>query len=198
MNGADGEKKQIEENALSMKQAMEAARKSANDLEELNHVLRDQVEQLQKKAAHYDEIVKISAAIKSENEQLSRQQEELSRQLANETAAKKDYEEQTGKLTAMVRDLEHAAAENKMQLAGLNSQLKEQETDCRNRLKQAQMQADLAMERLLQPKNGKCRKNSASLTGKMPASSRNLNISGHLLMLLPAKIQGILRSRQYE
>ena len=73
------EKKQIEENALSMKQAMEAARKSANDLEELNHVLRDQVEQLQKKAAHYDEIVKISAAIKSENEQLSRQQEELSR-----------------------------------------------------------------------------------------------------------------------
>jgi methyl-accepting chemotaxis protein len=64
------EKKQIEENALSMKQAMEAARKSANDLEELNHVLRDQVEQLQKKAAHYDEIVKISAAIKSENEQL--------------------------------------------------------------------------------------------------------------------------------
>lgn len=146
------EKKQIEENALSMKQAMEAARKSANDLEELNHVLRDQVEQLQKKAAHYDEIVKISAAIKSENEQLSRQQEELSRQLANETAAKKDYEEQIGKLTAMVRDLEHAAVENKMQLAGLNSQLKEQETDCQNRLKQAQMQADLAMERAVAAK----------------------------------------------
>ena len=131
---------------------MEAARKSANDLEELNHVLRDQVEQLQKKAAHYDEIVKISAAIKSENEQLSRQQEELSRQLANETAAKKDYEEQIGKLTAMVRELEHAAAENKMQLAGLNSQLKEQETDCQNRLKQAQMQADLAMERAVAAK----------------------------------------------
>ena len=177
------EKKQIEENALSMKQAMEAARKSANDLEELNHVLRDQVEQLQKKAAHYDEIVKISAAIKSENEQLSRQQEELSRQLANETAAKKDYEEQIGKLTAMVRELEHAAAENKMQLAGLNSHR------CRRILR---------WNGLLQPKNGKCRKNSASLTGKMPASSRNLNISGYLLMLLPAKIQGILRSRQYE
>ena len=52
----------------------------------------------------------------------------------------------------MVRDLEHAAAENKMQLAGLNSQLKEQETDCQNRLKQAQMQADLAMERAVAAK----------------------------------------------
>ena len=52
----------------------------------------------------------------------------------------------------MVRELEHAAAENKMQLAGLNSQLKEQETDCQNRLKQAQMQADLAMERAVAAK----------------------------------------------
>ena len=69
-------------------------KRQANDLEELNHVLRDQMEQLQKKAAHYDEIVKISAAIKSENEQLSRQQEELSRQLANETAAKKAVSKQ--------------------------------------------------------------------------------------------------------
>ena len=39
-----------------------------------------------------------------------------------------------------------------MQLAGLNSQLKEQETDCQNRLKQAQMQADLAMERAVAAK----------------------------------------------
>ena len=39
-----------------------------------------------------------------------------------------------------------------MQLAGLNCQLKEQETDCQNRLKQAQMQADLAMERAVAAK----------------------------------------------
>lgn len=35
----------------------------------------------------------------------------------------------SGNLQPWSGDLEHAAAENKMQLAGLNSQLKEQETD---------------------------------------------------------------------
>ncbi len=46
----------------------------------------------------------------------------------------------------MVRELEQAAAENKMQLAGLNSPVKGTRDGLSNRLKQAQMQADLAME----------------------------------------------------
>ena len=80
---------------------------------------------------------------------------------------------------------------NKNTACRLNNQLKEQETDCQNRLKQAQMQADLAMEQAV------CSQRQMEEFRKLDRENARLIAEprhfGHLLMLLQQN-SGILKT----
>ena len=141
------ERDRIQEKASHMEQAMEAAQKSSSDQEQLNHVLKSQLEELQTRVVRYDEVVQLNADLKSKIEHLESRQNELSHQLEMEISTRKACEKQTDKLTAAIKDLERAATDHKVQTADLQRQLKEKDAESQNLLQQARMQADLELER---------------------------------------------------
>ena len=131
------EQKHLREQAEYATNQMNSAKKAISDQEEVNRLLQTQNEELQK----------AEALVKSENTELKLKTRELEQTLSHETAQRKNLESIAGQNQEKLRELESHMLEYKVQVSDLKRQLQEKDADTQNQLKQAQMEADLKLER---------------------------------------------------
>ena len=143
MEALQGEKEQAE----YATNQLNSAKKAISDQEEVNRLLQTQNEELKKQLQKLHELQKAEALVKSENTELKLKTRELEQTLSHETAQRKNLESIAGQNQEKLRELESHMLEYKVQVSDLKRQLQEKDADTQNQLKQAQMEADLKLER---------------------------------------------------
>ena len=141
------EQKHLREQAEYATNQMNSAKKAISDQEEVNRLLQTQNEELRKQLQKLHELQKAEALVKSENTELKLKTRELEQTLSHETAQRKNLESIAGQNQEKLRELESHMLEYKVQVSDLKRQLQEKDADTQNQLKQAQMEADLKLER---------------------------------------------------
>lgn len=141
------EQNRLKEQAEYATNQLNSAKKAISDQEEVNRLLQTQNEELQKQLQKLHELQKAEALVKSENTELKLKTRELEQTLSHETAQRKNLESIAGQNQEKLRELESHMLEYKVQVSDLKRQLQEKDADTQNQLKQAQMEADLKLER---------------------------------------------------
>ena len=138
------EQKHLREQAEYATNQMNSAKKAISDQEEVNRLLQTQNEELKKQLQKLHELQKAEALV---NTELKLKTRELEQTLSHETAQRKNLESIAGQNQEKLRELESHMLEYKVQVSDLKRQLQEKDADTQNQLKQAQMEADLKLER---------------------------------------------------
>lgn len=147
LSASHEEQARLKEQAEYAEGQLNAAKKAASDQEEMNHILRTQNQELQEKLAQYDALREAEASAKAENAELKLRIRELEQSLAHESAQQKKLEENASQAAETRKELEERITGYRIQVSDLQRQLKEKDADTDNRLRQAQIQAELALER---------------------------------------------------
>lgn len=144
---AEAEKTAAEERIHASSQQAEAAKKTAADQEQINVLLKAQLEEALKQSEHYDALKQAETKLKEELADAKHQLKENESTLSHFKELCESHLTELQTTTDKCKALEDEETNAKAQIAALERQLSEQKTDYEHRLKQFQMQADLEKER---------------------------------------------------
>lgn len=147
LSASQEEQARLQEQADHAADQLDAAKKAASDQEEMNHILRAQNQELLEKLAQYDALHKSEASAKAENAELKLRMRELEQSISHANAQQKKLEANARQAAQTIKELEEQITSYRIQISDLQRQVKAKDADAENRLRQAQMQAELALER---------------------------------------------------
>ncbi len=147
LSASQEEQARFQEQAAHAADQLNAAKKAASDQEEMNHILRAQNQELLEKLAQYDALHKSEASAKAENAELKLRMRELEQSISHANAQQKKLEANASQAAETIKELEEQITSYRIQISDLQRQVKAKDADAENCLRQAQMQAELALER---------------------------------------------------
>lgn len=147
LSASQEEQARLKEQAEYAEGQLNATKKAASDQEEMNHILRTQNQELLEKLAQCDVLRESESSARAESAEFKLRIRELEQTLSHEHTQQEKLEANAGQAADQIKALEEQITGYRIQVSELQRQIKAKDADTDNRLRQAQIQAELALER---------------------------------------------------